>query len=289
MMKLVVRRELIAGGAALAALSGMAAPRTEAFAELEKKIGGRIGVHAYNPATGRTLSRRADERFPMCSTFKVLLAGAILARVQAGQERLDRRIAYGQADMVSHAPVTAAHLAEGALPVERLCQAVVEVSDNPAANLLLKSMGGPEAFTAFLRRLGDETTRLDRYELELNIWTPGEERDTTTPRAMARTLHALLTGPTLSQENRARLAGWMIDSPTGRQRLRARLPAGWRAGDKTGTFTGDLPSCNDVAVFWPPSGPAIYVAAYLSGFKATLAEAEQALAEIGAQVARDVA
>jgi beta-lactamase class A len=200
--------------------------------------------------------------------------------VDRGEERLDRRIPYTAADMVSHAPVTHVHLAEGAMDVESLCKAVVEVSDNPAANLLLKTLGGPEGLTAYARALDDATTRLDRFEIDLNTALPGDPRDTTSPAAMAGTLRKLVLGEALSAASRRKLTDWMAASTTGLRRLRQTLPQGWRAADKTGT--GGQGSTNDIAVFWPPSGAPILVAAYLTETTAPLDVREGVLADVGA-------
>jgi len=275
----VSRRAALTGGVAVAL--GAAAPAlgaADSFEALEKRLdGGRLGVFATNGTA--SLGHRADQRFPMCSTFKALLAGQILARVDAGEERLDRMVAYGPADMVPHAPVTGAHLQAGALSVETLCQAIVEVSDNPAANLLLKTVGGPSGFTAWLRAIGDQTTRLDRWETELNEARPGDARDTTTPRAMAESLGRLFDGQVLGPASLGRLQAWLQGSATGLERLRKDLPAGWRAGDKTGT--GDRGSANDVAVFWPPAGPRLYVACYITGTEVPMDVRNAAHAEVG--------
>lgn len=277
------RRAVLAGGGAV--LLGAAAPLPD-FAALERRLeGGRLGVHAANGKAG--LSYRASERFPMCSTFKTLLAAHVLARVDAGQERLDRMIAYGPADMVPHAPVTGAHLAEGQLSVEALCAAIIQLSDNPAANILMKTLGGPAGLTAWLRTVGDDVSRLDRWETELNSSIPGDPRDTTTPAAMTRICTTLLQGDVLTPASRARLAGWLEGTTTGARRLRANLPEGWRAGDKTGT--GDNGSTNDVAVFWPPSGGMIVAAAYVTATKVPMAVREEVLAEVGRLVREGLA
>jgi len=178
------RRSVLAGGAAALLGGASDAAAAPAWASLEARVGGRLGVFGVNSGNGRTFGWRADERFPMCSTFKGLLAGAVLARVDARRERLDREVQLSPADMVAHAPVTSRYLAAGAVRVETLCQAIVEVSDNPGANLLLKTLGGPRGFTRHIRAQGDRATRLDRYETELNSAIPGDPRDTTTPAAM---------------------------------------------------------------------------------------------------------
>ncbi|MFN3582429.1 class A beta-lactamase [Phenylobacterium sp.] len=277
------RRAVLAGGAAV--VLGAAAPLPD-FQALERRLeGGRLGVHATNGKAN--LSYRAGERFPMCSTFKTLLAARVLVRVDAGEEQLDRAIAYGPADMLPHAPVTAAHLAEGRLSVEALCEAIVQVSDNPAANLLLKTVGGPAGLTAWLRAIGDDVTRLDRWETELNSSIPGDPRDTTTPAAMTRVCAKLLQGDVLKPASRERLSVWLEGTSTGLKRLRANLPAGWRAGDKTGT--GDNGSANDVAVFWPPGGGLILAAGYVTATKVPLAVREEVLAEVGRLVREGLA
>ncbi|HEX2558436.1 class A beta-lactamase [Phenylobacterium sp.] len=276
------RRTVLTGLAALAPSAAFAAD--SGLTALEQRSGGRLGVFAYIPGTDRALAHRGDERFAMCSTFKAILAAAVLARVDRGEEKLDRPLALTKADMRSHAPVTEKHLAMGSITVEEACRAVVEVSDNPAANLLLKTIGGPAGFTAYTASLGDRVTRLDRYELELNTAIKGDPRDTTSPRAMARTLQRVVLGDALPAPFREKLTGWMVASPSGVRRLRKDLPAGWRAADKTGT--GMNGSTNDIAVFWPPAGPPIVVTCYLTETTASLEAREAIHAEVGALVAR---
>lgn len=253
------------------------------LAALEARAGGRLGVAALDTGTGRRIAHRGEERFPMCSTFKVLLAGAVLARVEKGQERLDRPIAYTKADLLEYAPVATARLAEGRMTVEALCAAAVEASDNTAANLLLQALGGPGEVTAFARGLGDPVTRLDRTEPTLNTALPGDPRDTTTPAAMVESLKAMLLGGGLEPDSCQRLEGWMRGSLTGGDRLRAGLPATWTIGDKTGT--GDRGTVNDVAILRPPGRAPILVAAYYTGSRAPLKDRNAVLAEVGRIVA----
>ncbi len=249
------------------------------LAALEARTGGRLGVVALDTGTGRRLAHRGGERFPLCSTFKVLLAGAVLQKVDRGETRLDRRLPFGKADLLAYAPVTTARVAEGGMTVGDLCAAAVEVSDNTAANLLLGDLGGPAAVTAFARALGDPRTRLDRTEPTLNEARPGDPRDTTTPEAMVGSLRALLLGPTLGPESRARLEGWMAACTTGRTRLRAGLPPDWAAGDKTGS--GARGTANDIAILRPPHRAPILVAAYLTGSTASDSGRDAVLAEVG--------
>ncbi len=253
------RRRTLAGLSALAAAgrAGVASAATDALAALERRAGGRLGVCALDTGSRRRLAHRADERFLLCSTFKLILAAAVLARVDAGRERLDRRIAYGPADLLDYAPVTRAHVAEGGLSVEALLAAAVEVSDNTAANLLLAAVGGPAEVTWLARQMGDRVTRLDRTEPSLNA--PDGLSDTTSPRAMAGSARAILLGRVLRPASRQILEGWMIASTPGLGRLRAGFPAGWRAGDKSGT---GRTLANDVAVAIPPGRAPLLIAAY---------------------------
>lgn len=275
--------------AALWTLPVLAAPPVPSpiarLAALEGRIGGRLGVAALDAGSGRRLEYRSAERFPLCSTFKVLLAGAVLARVDAGRESLDRSIPYNQADLIEHSPVTAAHVAEGHLPVETLSAAAVQDSDNAAANLLLSTLGGPRAVTAFARTLGDGVTRLDRNEPSLNEATPGDPRDTTTPAAMIGALKKLLLGDTLTAASRQKLEGWMVACTTGRAKLRAGLPVDWIIGDKTGS--GQRGTMNDVAILRPPRRAPILLAVYATGSKASWADREAMFVEVGRIVAGD--
>ncbi len=256
------RRSILLSGPALLLASTAAHSDDNPFAELEAQHGGRLGVAALDTATGRTLQHRAGERFAMCSTFKLLLTGAILERVDQGRERFDRMIAYGRADLdtLPHTPITEKHLAEGHMSVGALCEAVMTESDNGAANLLLKAVGGPPAVTAFARSLGDSVTRLDRPEPAMNYVAPGEVHDTTSPAAMVSNLRALALGAVLSPKSRVLIVQWLKDCRTGLTQLRAGFPQGWTIGDKTGS--GFRAETNDVAIAWPPARLPIIVAVY---------------------------
>ena len=268
------RAFLVAGGTALTAASAWAATRKiegshrltadplhDAIARIEAESGGRLGVALHDTGTGHRFAYRGNERFPMCSTFKLLLAGAVLARVQHGAERLDRAVPVRQSDVIGHAAFTTTR-AGGTATVAELCRAMVVESDNGGANLMLAAIGGPAALTRFLRQIGDTATRLDRNEPSLNEATPGDPRDTTTPLAMLGSAERLWLGPALAPAYRAQLTNWAIECRTGLQRLRAGLPTGWRAGDKTGT--GDRGTFNDVAIFWPPHRKPVLLTSYLS-------------------------
>jgi len=253
--------------------------------EIEASVGGRLGIAVLDTATGELAGHRLDERFPMCSTFKFLAAALVLARVDAGQERLDRRIVVRREDLLEWAPVTRKHVGGAGMTVAELCEAAITVSDNTAANLLLASFGGPAAATAFARRIGDGVTRLDRNEPSLNTSIPGDPRDTSTPRAMAQTLRTVMLGDALSHAGRAQIVRWMSANTTGAHRLRAGVPFDWRVADKTGT--GDLGSTNDIGVLWPPRRAPLVVVAYLTDCKARADARESALADVARSVTGD--
>ncbi|MGA0611263.1 class A beta-lactamase [Caldimonas sp. KR1-144] len=254
----------------------------EDWAAIERRAEARLGVAVLDTATGALDGHRLDERFAMCSTFKWLAAALVLRRVDQGQERLDRRVRVQRSDLLSYSPVTEKRVGGAGMTVAELCEAAVAASDNAAANLLLASFGGPAALTRFARTLGDDKTRLDRIEPALNESRPGDERDTTTPRAMAHSLRTAALGDALSGASRAQLVRWLQATVTGTERLRAGLPDDWRIGHKTGT--GERGSTNDVAVLWPPRRAPIVVAAYLTDSEAPFARREAALAAVARSV-----
>ncbi len=248
------------------------------FAELENRTGGHIGVAAIDPAKNRRIEYHAEERFLMCSTFKVLAAAAVLKRVDEGKEKLDRFVTYGEAQLLEYAPVTRAHVKEGGMTLEALCAAAIQQSDNTAANLLLESIGGPKGVTETARALGDEFTRLDRMEPELNNASEGDERDTTTPAAMCRVLERLFTSDFLSAASRARLESWMQGNKTGANLIRASVPADWKIGDKTGR--SGKGAINDIAILRPPSGGPVFLTIYTVATAGPVEEREKLVADV---------
>lgn len=286
-----MQRRSVAAAGGLFLLAGLGSgcahppgsPRRDLFErrvrEIEAGTGGRLGVAIRATGAGADYAHRSDERFPMCSTFKSLAAACVLARVDRGAEQLDRRIAVQASDLLPYAPVVQPRVGREPMTVAELCDAAVAWSDNAAANLLLRSFGGPEVLTAWLRSLGDGVTRLDRYEPFLNEVPPGDVRDTTSPRAMLATLDMLVLGSALSPASRRQLTDWLLGNKVGDTRLRAQLPAGWRVADKTGT--GPNGTNNDAGVLFPPGRPPVLVAAYLTGSTAQPAARDRALAEVG--------
>ncbi len=254
-----------------------------ALAAIEGQCGGRLGVGILDTATGTMGGYRGDERFPMCSTHKALSAAAILHRVDRGQERLDRRVRYGTAEMLPHSPATEAHTGEDGMTLAAVCEAAVTLSDNTAANLMFAAVEGPAGVTAFLRETGDQMTRLDRTEPTLNEARPGDPRDTTSPFAMAATLQRLVLGDALLPVSRSQLTDWLVAGRTGATRLRAGVPADWRVGEKTGT--NDFGTANDIGVLWPPGRAPLVVTAFVTTSTAPLKAQDAAIAAVARLVA----
>ncbi|HET9639756.1 MAG TPA: class A beta-lactamase [Allosphingosinicella sp.] len=299
---MIDRRTFLAATAALAAGCRAAEPaKSESPArsalEARRRLeairatlgpGGRLGVAAIDTGSGREMLFDADTRYAMASTFKLPLAAAVLAQAEDGKLSVDEELPFAPGKPLDNSPTVTANLDRGRLPIWQLCAAAVEVSDNSAANLLLRRIGGPEALTRFLRACGDEVTRLDRFEMELNSNLPGDARDTTSPAAMARLVRKLVLGEILSQENRNRLSLWMKKSVPGPDRLKAGFPAPlWLVGHKTGT--GANGAVNDVAVAWRSGKPPVVVACYQSGGTADRPARFAAHAAVGRLVAETFA
>ena len=284
---LISRRAFVLGSVATPIVVGQrlaAQPRSfdADISAIEKKLGGRIGVAALDTGSGKQLAHRGDERFAMCSTFKWVLAAATYAKIERREATLEQRLRFSKADLLSNSPVSETFAAAGAVDVATLCKAVIEVSDNTGANLLLDLNGGPAGLTRFVRALGDAVTRFDRKEMALNSNTPGDPRDTTTPHAMASTMTKVLTGNVLSADMRGRVIQSLKDCSTGLARLRAGVPKDWVAGDKTGT--GRRGAVNDLLIAWPPNRAPIIVACYMSDSAATTEAASAAHADVARAV-----
>jgi beta-lactamase class A len=279
-----ISRRAVMGGTALllplAANAQIAAARE--IRALEKRSGARIGLAAIDTGSARSLFNRESQRFMMCSSFKLSLAAAVLARVDKGAEQLGRVIHYGKAQLLPVSPATTRNLATG-MTIRDLCEAICIYSDNTGANLLLAEMGGPAQLTRFWRGLGDETTRLDRTESALNV--PDGDRDTTTPAAMLDDLKAMLLGDALSPASRALLLTWMHANTTGGQMLRSGLPLDWQVGDKTGHWISstdlNAAAVNDLAIITPPGRKPILAVALTRGGSPDDDTRVKVLADIG--------
>ncbi len=274
----LLRQSAAAGQSAAAAPGAPAQRLQEEFARIELATSGRLGVAALDMETGLRANRRGDERFPMCSTFKAMLSAAVLHRVDRGESSLDQRMQVEAKDILAYAPVAKQHVGSG-MTLAELCEAAITLSDNTAANLLLREIGGPAGLTSFFRTIGDNVSRLDRWEVELNEAVPGDPRDTTSPVAMLKNLQRVVLGDVLQAASRQKLVDWMVANKTGDARLRAGVPRDWRVGDKTGTSGNGI--ANDLAIAWPPGRGQLLVTAYYDATAATPEQRNAVLADVG--------
>lgn len=289
----ITRRQSLLGilpAAAAIALAGRARAAqaddlTAALQALEAREGGRLGVQVLDTGKGTQRGNRPDELFALCSTFKLVLAAAILKRHDAGEVSLDRALNVTRADIMPNSPVTETMVGK-TMTVGELCHATMTTSDNAAANILLHELGGPAPVTAFLRAIGDTVTRLDRAEPHLNNAdvAAGDTRDTTSPAAMAATMKTVVLGDALTPASRDTLTGWLKAAVTGDTRLKAGFPRDWVTGDKTGT--GNDGPTNDVAITWPPGRSPLIVSVYYDRKGRTMKENAAVIAEVGRIVGR---
>ncbi|WP_085905710.1 class A beta-lactamase [Kiloniella majae] len=265
-----------------ASSAGAADRIVETVTGLEESIGGRIGVAVYDLQTGQKWEYRSDEKFPMSSTFKPFACAALLTQNERKDETLERMVSVSRDDLVSYSPVIEKYADDGEVSLRKSCEATVSISDNTAGNLVLKEIGGPEGFTRFMRSIGDNTTRLDRWETELNEAQPDDLRDTTSPKAIATSLQKLLLEDALSPEARIEITNWMLNDRVADDLFRSRLPKGWKIADKTGA--GGFGSRGIIAVIWPPSHKAVVASVYMTGNDADFKTRNAAIAEIGAAI-----
>jgi beta-lactamase class A len=260
------RRQALFGGLTLVAaaacsttpvLADPAAPLpiNERIAALERRHNAYVGLFAADLDGGRSISHRGQEAFAMCSTFKGYAAARVLQMVDGGQLTLNHEVFVDSAAIVANSPRTAPR-AGSEMTLDELCQAALQVSDNTAGNLLLKTIGGPPAVTAFARSIGDPSSRLDRWETELNSAVPGDPRDTSTPEALGGGHRNLLAGDVLAPQQSRQLEDWMRANET--SSMRVGLPPGWTSADKTGS--GDYGSTNDVGVAYGSAGQRLLLA-----------------------------
>lgn len=279
----IVTLALAAAASRTFAFAEMKAELSTELEEIQKKSRGRLGCSVLDTSTGKHTGINMDARFPMCSTSKLPITAFVLHRVDNGAERLDRRIVFSKADLVAYSPITSQHVGPPGMTIAEICKAAITVSDNTAANLLLKSFGGPPALTAYLRSMGDSMTRLDRTEPTLNQGTPGDPRDTTTPAVMLLDLRRFALGNALSPSSRTLLTRWLLGCRTGGTSLRAGMPGDWKVADKTGS--GGYGSTNDVAIVWPPHRKPVLVTAYLTECVLPARGRYAILADVGRAVA----
>ena len=258
----------------------------DAVKSAENELGARIGLAVHDLETEQRWEYRSDERFPLSSTFKTLACANVLHNVDIGQEKIDRVVRFSKSNLVTYSPVTEKHVGKKGMSLGELCQATLSTSDNSAANFILQAIGGPKSLTQFLRSIGDDTTRLDRWETELNEAIPKDKRDTTTPIAMITTLEKLVVGETLSTESRQQLQSWLKGNEVGDALFRKGVPSDWIVADRTGA--GGYGSRAITAVMWPPGRKPVIAALYITETDASFEERDAVIAKIGTEIAKTV-
>ena len=246
----------------------------------ERALHARVGIAVFDASSGRTAHYRGDERFPLNSTHKTFSCAALLAKVDAQAISLDQPVAISQEMLVAYSPITEKSLSPQTITLREVCRAAVSYSDNTAGNVVIDAIGGVAGFNAYMRSIGDDITRLDRQEPDLNESTPGDLRDTSTPKAIINSLRQVLLGDGLSESSRNELTQWMRNDQVGGALLRASLPADWNIADKTGA--GGYGSRSIIAVIWPPAKQPLVVGIYITQTDASLSASNQAIARIGA-------
>lgn len=249
--------------------------------EIEKRYNCRAGAAVLNTQTETLWSFNGSLRFPMMSTFKTLACANLLYNADSGKKDLNSKVAIEKNSIVEWSPVTEKK-AGMEFTLEEACSAAMIMSDNTAANIVLENTGGPEALTFFMRSIGDQYTRLDRTEPELNEAAQGDIRDTTTPEQMVKTLNMLLFGNILSDESKRKLKDWMIKNKVADSLLRSVLPPGWYIADRSGS--GGNGSRGITAVVWSDSRPPLIISIYITRSDGSFEERSKAVAEIGNEI-----
>ncbi|MEM9448403.1 MAG: class A beta-lactamase [Cyanobacteria bacterium P01_E01_bin.6] len=253
---------------------------------IEASMNARVGIAVYDKETNQNWQYHANHRFPMNSTFKTIACAALLARVDSAQEQLEHIVIFDESELVTYSPITETRIGAPGMSLDELCEATMTMSDNSAANFILEAIGGPEALTQFMRSIGDEISRLDRWEPDLNEVVPGDERDTTSPNAMARTLEQLVLNGTLSLDSRQKLENWLKGNEVGDDLFRSEVPCNWDIGDRTGA--GGYGSRSIAAVMWPPQREPVIAAVYITETEASFDDRNAAIAEIGGAIVEAV-
>ena len=249
--------------------------------EQEHQIGARIGVAVYDVVANKLWSYNGNTRFPLMSTFKTLACAKLLADVEQGLQSFDTSTVITTSSLIEWSPITKKIIGEK-MSLEQACSATMIMSDNTAANIVLTGIKGPKSLTHFMRSIGDDVTRLDRIEPDLNEAIDGDKRDTTTPNAMVTSLHTLLFGDVLSQASKIQLKQWMIDNRITGSLLRSALPKGWSIADRSGA--GGFGSRGITAVVWSDKRTPLIISIYLTQTDASFAQRNKAIADIGKSI-----
>jgi len=254
---------------------------TEKIKQVEQKLGARVGVSVFDIGANESWNYNGDDKFPLMSTFKALACAKLLADVEKGIQSFDTSMVIKESSLIAWSPVAEKRIGEK-MNLKQACSAAMLMSDNTATNIVLTGIKGPKALTQFMRSMGDNVTRLDRIEPDLNEALDGDERDTTTPNAMVKSLHKLLFGDVLSHDSKQQLKQWMIDNKVTGSLLRSVLPKNWSIADRSGS--GGFGSRGITAVVWSEQHAPIIISIYLTQTSASFAQRNKAIADIGKEI-----
>jgi beta-lactamase class A len=306
------------GWASLAGRAESRLPTLEAeIRRIANAAAGEVGVAAWRlDGSGPRMLLNADEAFPMASTFKVAVAGALLGKVDAGTLSLETMLPVDKSRYVESEVIADALIHSGVnLSIHNLLELMLTRSDNTATDVLTSAAGGPAAVTAWVRGQGITGLRVDRDTAAIlrdffglpagtfsealatarkadpkleergnhpNATFDKDPRDSSTPNAMAELLSKIFTGHALSSATTKEIIGIMERCHTGNDRLRGRLPATTTVADKTGTLGG---SVNDVGVITLPDGKGqVVCAVFIKKSELPFADREKVIADIARAV-----
>ncbi|WP_198555511.1 class A beta-lactamase [Shewanella sp. Pdp11] len=245
--------------------------------EFERQ-GWNIGVSVIENSSNNVYLINGDERFSTNSTIKALACAIVLSEVDKNAVSLDDAMMINEQDVVSHSPVMKEFIGKK-VTLADACKATMTYSDNTAANFAIKKSGGPEGITSFLRSMGDDITRADRYEPDLNTNPEGDLRDTSTANAMAANFNKLLLGNILSTQSKEQLKDWMMGNKVADNMLRLVLPTGWEIADRTGA--NSYGARGIISMVWSESQQPLIISIYIKKENTAIEEREKVISEIG--------
>jgi beta-lactamase class A len=222
--------------------------------KIEAKHGGKIGLYVINRNNGKNLAYQESFYFPICSTYKFLVVGAILKQSMTDKKLLDEKIKILPNEITGYSPITKKHI-DKKMTVAELSRASI-LSDNTASNLLIHRLGGLEKLRQFTHSLNDKATKVANLEPAVNKVDLSTNLNKTTPKIIARDINKLaFSDDVLDKEHRLLLKKWLKENDTGDKRIASAIPDHWEIGDKTGTC--QYGTTNDVAIIWPEDSKAV--------------------------------
>ncbi|HLZ12945.1 MAG TPA: class A beta-lactamase [Candidatus Acidoferrum sp.] len=252
---------------------------------------GKVSVSCSLPGSSLNCDLDAHSHPTMQSVFKLPLAVCALHQIEQGKFSLDEPIRFLPTDRFF--PKTFSPLqdkypgADVDVPLRELLRLAVSFSDNVAADIVLRLVGGPAVVDAYIKSIGVEGFHLEDGEHALHRDAAAQYRNWFEPAAAVNFLRALSDHSPLSPDHTELLFTWMKDSPTGPNRLKGALPAGTIVLHKTGSSgsqSGKTPATNDIGLIVLPDGRRLAIAVFITDASADPAAIESTIARIAAAV-----